>query len=51
MEGRNWSSHGLKINVTELWPQRTCRAVYTLYVMYNRCGLRIRTNVLPYEEK
>jgi len=50
MEGRNWSMYGLAIDVTELWPQRTCGAQYTLYVMYNTCGVSIRTNRLPCEE-
>jgi len=50
MEGRNWSMYVLPIDVTELWPQRTCGAQYTLYVMYNTCGLSIRTNRLPCEE-
>jgi len=52
MEGWNWSMHGLTIDVTELWPQRTCWAQYMLYVMYNTCGHSIRTNgVVPCEEK
>jgi len=51
MEHRNWSVYGLKIDVIELWPQRTCRAQYMLCVMYIRCGLSIRTNSLPCEEK
>jgi len=51
MGGRNWSIYGLKIDVTELIPQRTCGAQYTLYVMYNRCGLSIRVTGLPCEEK
>jgi len=44
MEGRNWSMYGLAIGVTELWPQRTCGAQYTLCVMYKTCGLSIMTN-------
>jgi len=36
--------YGLTIDVTGLWPQRTCGAQYTLYVMYNTRGLSIRTN-------
>ena len=44
MEGRNWSMYGLAIDVTELCPQRTCGAQYTLYVMYKKCGFSIRTN-------
>jgi len=50
MEGRNWSMYRLAIDVTELWPQRTCGVQYTLYVMYNTCELGIRTNGLPCEE-
>ena len=42
--------YGLAIDVTESWPQRTCGAQYTLYVMYKTCGLSIRTNRLPCEE-
>jgi len=42
--------YGLAIDVTELWPQRTGGAQYTLYVMYNTGGLRIRTNRLRCEE-
>jgi len=48
--GRNWSMYGLATDVTELWPQRTCGAQYTLYVMYNTGGLRIMTNRLLCEE-
>jgi len=51
MEDRNWSMYGLKIDVMELWPQRPCGAQYTLYVKYNTCGLSIRTNGVPCEEK
>jgi len=50
MEGWNWSMYGLAIDVTELWPQRTCGAQYTLGVMYSTCGISIRTNHLPSEE-
>ena len=50
MEGRNWSIYGLSADVTELCPQRACDGQYTLYVMYNSCGLSIRTNRLPCEE-
>ena len=50
MDGRNWSMKGLGIDVTELWPQRTCGAQYTLYVMYSTFGLSFRTNRLPCEE-
>ena len=50
MEGRNWSMYGLAIDVTELWPQRTCGLQNMLYVIYITCGLSIRTNGLPCEE-
>ena len=33
MESRNWSMYGLKVDVTELLPQRTCGAQYMLYLM------------------
>jgi len=42
--------YGLAIDVTQLWPQRTYGAQYTLCVMYNSCGLSIRANCLPCEE-
>jgi len=51
MEGRNWSMDGLKIDVTELWPQGTCGAQHTLYVIYNICGFSIRTNGVQCEER
>jgi len=51
MEGRNCSMYGLKVDVTELLPQRTCGAQYTLYLMYSTCGLSIRISGLPCEEK
>jgi len=43
--------YGLKIDLSELWPQRPCGAQYTLYVMYHTCGLSMRTNGLLCEEK
>jgi len=49
MEG-SWSVYGLAIDVTELWPQRTCGAQYTLRVMFSTCGISIRTIRLPCEE-
>jgi len=51
MEGRNWSIYGPKIDLIELWPQRTCGAQYTLYVMYHTCGLSMRTSDLLCEKK
>jgi len=32
MEGRNWSMYGLAIDVTELWPQKTCGPQYIYYI-------------------
>jgi len=51
MEGRNWSMYAPKIDMSELWRQRTFGAQYTLYVMYHTCGLSMRTNGFPCEEK
>ena len=43
--------YGLAIDVTELWPQRTCGAQYTSHVMmYHTFGISIRANSLPCEE-
>ena len=47
MEDGNWSRYGPKIDMIELWPERTCGAQDTLNMMYNRCGPSIRTNGLP----
>jgi len=39
--------YGPKIDMVELWPERTCGAQDTLNRVYNTCGLSIRTNGLP----
>ena len=51
MEDRNWSMYGPKINMIELWPETTLGAQDTLNMMYNTCGLSIRTNSLSCVEK
>jgi len=48
MEDRNWSMYGPKIDMIELWPERSQD---TLSMMYNTCGPSIRTNGLPCVEK
>jgi len=34
MEDRNWSMYGPKIDMIELWPERTCGAQDTLNMMF-----------------
>jgi len=51
MEDKNWSIYGPKIDMIELWPERACGTQDTLNMMYNTCGLSIRTNGLSCVEK
>jgi len=51
MEDRNWSMYEPKIDMIELWPERTSGAQDTLNMMYHTCGPSIRTNGLPCVEK
>jgi len=43
--------YGSKIDMVELWPERTCGAQDILNMMYNTCRPSIRTNGLPCVEK
>ena len=43
--------YGPKIDMIELWPEKTCGAQDTLNMMYNTCGPSIRTNGLLCVEK
>ena len=51
IEDRNWSMYGSKIDMIELWPERTCGDQDTLNMMYNTCGPSVRTNGLSCVEK
>jgi len=39
--------YGPKIDMTELWPERTCGTQDTLNIMYNTCGPSIRQDQRP----
>jgi len=43
--------YGPKIDMIELWSERTCGARDTLNMVYNTCGPSIRTNSLSCVEK